>query len=1614
VDPLALSTATLAAFLGNPVTQGVIGNRADATLVALAERLRRAGRSPGSTLQQDLAYAAWWACLQSAVAACNRILVEGGRAASDLFSPVAELSGSRDPAEAPVRAVRRRLLLEIRRLERQRSRYFVEWVGLVEDLESPELDAPAQDASGSEIAVALFRPWLDARIRELGDAGRLMSGALFDEHAEADFHAFLGDCIKRDAGVRAAYEAVALAGSPVGAALQIGAWPSSDEISDALADGVSRIRDDVADALQAVEDTIALQVGRMRSSQEELQTVAAALLDAERRRHESELLSVAAAGRNTRLLSEARLEELADAPLVGRAPILRELEQRLTCPKGGSIVVSASAGFGKSALLAHWIRDQARWFGHVAYHFVDSSRGVDTSLRSNLFGNLLAQMLPYFGAPLSPTVDAESQVGHLLDGSVAPVNPDERLIVAIDGLDEVLDWGVDGPMLLLRSGLPANVLVVATMRSAADDDSQPLRNWFHDEVIRLGPLTESDVAVIVARHPRRQAAELAGRESFVQQLTQITSGVPLYIQYALRAIGDSIEDEPGLTDAIDEAVTTSLNSAADLFGVFLRRHFSRMYEAITGLESSHAFRLLLYLVAAQAPLEQRDVNALGLDVFGLGDSRMMRWIETPASGVYALPHPFLGEALARALDGPQLDRARRELVSTAEDWRRVPTPFAARHLPVLRGSAELVSLASDHAFLQLQREMAVEDPLLPVRTLDEAIEVAISDGDATAAVRLSRLRIETVETLDSPASAIESGAPLSRLVALLQSVSIDYQSAWAAYVSLALPADATAEQTALRQWQAAASAESAGIRRTSNGDGLVEILARLLVRRRRFDDAAMLASTLHDERPRSVALARIATSVYGHGDAEAARQLARLAHDATGTLPPDMQSAWLAWVAECLHAGGLKKEARRAACEACRIVRDDRERSSYRATAAAKVAARVGEPETARETARLALKWASKESSGSFYEAFAAQALAEAGERERAVAVAERVVGRRSVGWETLSLAARALMQAGNVERGRQVGRLAFDRVRAVTDEDPDFVAMAFSSLAEDLREILPEESGQAVHDALAATRSSERSSIKVTRLRQLAQLLGERGNREEADRAYGEALEIASSFENRTRREFEYASLAVFAAKQGRLDDALALLKTVEGMQPKAGGLEGIARVLTSAGDDNEALAVAGQALHVARVREERHLRARLLGVFADALAAAGLPEAVTIAESVSADALGRVARRLATSGARDAAELAVERATAKLEAGDRRHSERVRRHIAETFAILGDADDALNAARSAAQVDGPFVLALVGRHLAARGNAVAARAALTESLDGVAEPGKEPKPDTASGLYMETEDQKHAVLVRAVAARAYSMLGDHERALHLWDEAMAFNPTLENIPFVEEDLLESWAATAVAAEAHEWAQEHVATMRHPARAAALSALSRALAETGALPAAAAVACRTAETEEVRDKLTCALASVEVAIDLAVSGESTRARELVEAALPVLRGGSNARDRWRSAGADEDRRAWLASAAVALAAAGDRRSAQGIAVEAVDGSVSLVPLRQANDSTAASLIAGLVRYGAEAEARVVAEAITDDWLRAEAAAALAKALASAGRHTDAIDVALRGLARIP
>jgi hypothetical protein len=337
------------------------------------------------------------------------------------------------------------------------------------------------------------------------------------------------------------------------------------------------------------------------------------------------------------------------AEFVGRRRFIERLWAVLDDDAFGSgyLFVHGEPGIGKTALLAKLVRER-----NLIHHFNSVLLGITS--REHFLRNVCAQLilrceLPFGQLPSDTTSDSGILLG-LLSRAAAR---GDRMIVAVDAIDEAVAAENAGNRLFLPPALPPGVFFVVTMREPEDVE------LYVDEPRHL-PLLEADaenqadireyIAAFLDRHRSamtRRLGELGVQEAeFAETLADRSEGNFIYLWHVLRGVRDRTLGgvDP---DGIDELPRGLRAYYAHLEQQLLRR---------TGDNPEKELAILGVLAAWPSPLTRQRLARFAGESVTLTGAVLRRWspflnkVRAGREPGYALHHASFRDYLSERLD----------------------------------------------------------------------------------------------------------------------------------------------------------------------------------------------------------------------------------------------------------------------------------------------------------------------------------------------------------------------------------------------------------------------------------------------------------------------------------------------------------------------------------------------------------------------------------------------------------------------------------------------------------------------------------------------------------------------------------------------------------------------------------------------------------------------------------------------------------------------------------------------------------------------------------------------------------------------------------------------------
>ncbi len=463
---------------------------------------------------------------------------------------------------------------------------------------------------------------------------------------------------------------------------------------------------------------------------------------------------------------------------VGRSKETQELDNFLHENSSGAMLVTAEAGFGKTALLANWLQSRQNNGCFIAYHFF-SQRHEKTRSAKSAYKNLLRQLHIYYELYHEPQPDELDELRAAIYNILRErgARQDKLLIIVVDALGELNE--VEIPFSLpFPTPLPNNVFVIASARASEAEEPKYLENWIEQsQKLHLKCLPKVAFTDWLKRTGEGELALFADDINFVTKLDEITQGFPLYLNYLIDELSHAAKQQ--------QDVYSVLAETPQGFEKYVKQQLNRLDELELPDERWQFFALL---AVAKGVLEKDDIKV----ITQMRDRQLRklhqcwqvtRWMKIIEGKYYAFAHPLLGTVFAKEL-GDDADDALEKLIDYCSDWHKHQSCYALRHYPQhLRDAKlwdDLYGLARNRDFLEVQSEQLLDEPDLPLKTMQLALACAAEEDNAGLMAEFMLLHarwIEDTKVKESPLDALRKGS-LERALKLVEIYEVERQILW--------------------------------------------------------------------------------------------------------------------------------------------------------------------------------------------------------------------------------------------------------------------------------------------------------------------------------------------------------------------------------------------------------------------------------------------------------------------------------------------------------------------------------------------------------------------------------------------------------------------------------------------------------------------------------------------------------------------------------------------------------------------------------------------------------------------------------------------------------------------
>lgn len=463
---------------------------------------------------------------------------------------------------------------------------------------------------------------------------------------------------------------------------------------------------------------------------------------------------------------------------VGRDNMLELLDKFLIQSANRWKIITAKAGFGKTALLANWIKSRQGNDCFIAYHFF-SQRDEITSPVANAYRHLLQQIYYNYCELNKPLSYNEIELRDELHRIIKDWK-DKPLVVVLDGLDEA-DRPFPPPF---YSPLPQNVFVIASARASKGEQSEYLSGWENDvDPIHLDYLPRCAIANWLQETGKGELVTLAQDETFVKQVCDRTEGIPLFLKYLIDELLEVAQQGE------ESAIRKTLAATPKGFAEYIRQQ----YQALDRLEDwrsrPHMRQIFYFLTIAKGELSSYDfVKLTGESPVGL-PWRVSRWFkirEIAKSRLFSFAHSTLAHEFAAIPEiNENTEESQEKLIEYCANWQEhQKSCYAlwhyAEHLSEIKQWEKLYELARNKTFAASQQKHLPDEPNLSLKTVQTALLGAAETDNVAGMAEFmlvhARQLLQTTAQ-DSPLDALRKGY-LERAWNLTDLYEIEYRILW--------------------------------------------------------------------------------------------------------------------------------------------------------------------------------------------------------------------------------------------------------------------------------------------------------------------------------------------------------------------------------------------------------------------------------------------------------------------------------------------------------------------------------------------------------------------------------------------------------------------------------------------------------------------------------------------------------------------------------------------------------------------------------------------------------------------------------------------------------------------
>ncbi|MEQ8462637.1 AAA family ATPase [Coleofasciculus sp. E1-EBD-02] len=452
---------------------------------------------------------------------------------------------------------------------------------------------------------------------------------------------------------------------------------------------------------------------------------------------------------------------------VGRDDEEQQLDNFLTENSSGMLLVRADAGMGKTALLANWKQKQQQQGNcFIAYHFFRQGQEISDVIKA--YRHLLQQLYTYYELTTPQIPSDQNNPERIFQLLQEPLKrPDGKpLIILLDALDEASPERSLSQF--LPQPLPEGLYVIASVRvNEAEKLDNNLPSWIQvTKEVHLKHLPSPAIKDWLRRAGNGELATLAEDETLVAQVCDRTEGIPLFLKYLIDELVQVAKQGE------ESAIRKTLEATPKGFTNYIRQQ----YQALDRLEDWSRLELqkiFYFLTIAKGELSSEDLVELMDNSPQRLPWQVSRWFKIRESEdcfLYSFAHPSLAERFA-ALPAIKANtkKAQKELINYCAHWQEYHSAYALRHyaehLRDVKRWEELYAIARNPDFASTQRQQLPDEPDLPLKTVQTALQGAADTDDAGAMAEFLLANAQRIMRQESPLDVLRSGN-LKRALAL--------------------------------------------------------------------------------------------------------------------------------------------------------------------------------------------------------------------------------------------------------------------------------------------------------------------------------------------------------------------------------------------------------------------------------------------------------------------------------------------------------------------------------------------------------------------------------------------------------------------------------------------------------------------------------------------------------------------------------------------------------------------------------------------------------------------------------------------------------------------------------